>query len=154
MASSTLAAGSAICLRHSPTLAGPRCKRVQRGNAEVLEISHVALYGDAAALRFTVTRPSLPICIDAPSFALWLASALAGRDDAAEAAADRLPEMRRRSRVGEEAARRVSLRVRSGRKPRRDGASRPEAASLQAAGPVANPNKKGTNSCQATSGDL
>ena len=43
---------------------------------------------------------------------------------------------------------------RPGRKPRVDGASRPAAASLQAAGPVTDSNIKRTNSCQAKLDDL
>jgi hypothetical protein len=38
----------------------------------------------------TVTRPSLPFCLDTPSVGRGLTSALARRDDAAEAAADRV----------------------------------------------------------------
>src|SRR5271169_1790903 len=43
---------------------------------------------DAVARRITVTRPSLPFCLGAREVALGLASPLAGRDDAVEAAAD------------------------------------------------------------------
>ncbi len=49
-------------------------------------------YGITVTHPDTVTHPSLPFCFGTRDIALWLASALARRDGATEASADRALE--------------------------------------------------------------
>ena len=55
------------------------CTEIRRARAQNIPVN---------LIRITVTRPSLPFCLGARAIALGLASPLAGRDDAVEAAAD------------------------------------------------------------------